>query len=212
MEKVKSIILILFIIMFISCDNKSDKTQSFSPMDEIYSGAFETFYNYIETLNDNELSEEKMSQFFSSNFSMIIGNPTLTLSNISNLTAVYNDIRNNTYSFICSPNEFNELKLSKLSYMPLTKNSVNIGLLDVFLCSDNRTPSYKMAFIYNLVFDESKEKWLMNALTELNPKNYPFKWKQVEIKDSFKYIGEKSIDEIQPLLASELVKGNKKLD
>ena len=198
--------------MFISCDNKSDKTQPFSTLDEIYSGAFETFYKYIETLNDNELSEEKMNQLFSSNFSMIIGNPTLTLSNISNLTAVYNDIRNNTYSFICSPYEFNELKLFKLSYMPLTKNSVNIGLLDVFLCSENRTPSYKMAFIYNLVFDESKQKWLMNALTEVNPKNYPFEWKQVEIRESFKYIGEKSIDEIQPLLASELVKGNKKLD
>ena len=198
--------------MFISCDIKSDTTQSFSPMDEIYSGAFETFYNYIDTLNDNELSEEKMNQLFSSNFSMIIGNPTLTLSNISNLTAVYNDIRNNTYSFICSPYEFNELKLFKLSYMPLTKNSVNIGLLDVFLCSENRTPSYKMAFIYNLVFDESKQKWLMNALTEVNPKNYPFEWKQVEIRKSFKYNGEKSIDEIQPLLASELVKGNKKLE
>ena len=197
--------------MFISCDNKSDKTQPFSTLDEIYSGAFETFYNYIETLNDNELSEEKMNQLFSSNFSMIIGNPTLTLSNISNLTAVYNDIRNNTYSFICSPYEFDELKLSKLSYMPLTKNSVNIGLLDVFLCSENRTPSYKMAFIYNLVFDESKQKWLMNSLTEVNPKNYPFEWKQVEIRESFKYNGEKSIDEIQPLLASELVKGNKKL-
>ena len=69
-----------------------------------------------------------------------------------------------------------------------------------------------MAFIYNLVFDESKQKWLMNSLTEVNPKNYPFEWKQVEIRESFKYNGEKSIDEIQPLLASELVKGNKKLE
>ena len=37
MDIVKSRILTLFIIMFISCDNKSDTTQSFSPTDEIYS-------------------------------------------------------------------------------------------------------------------------------------------------------------------------------
>ena len=182
-------IIVSITLLFISCDNKNGiETHLFSPIDKLYSGAFETFYDYIATINKNELTRDKMSEFFNVNFSMIIGNPTLTLPTITEITAVYNDIRTNTYSFICSPSEFNELKLSKLSYMPLTKNSVNIALLDVFLCSENRVPSYKMAFIYNLVFDESKDKWLMNTLTELNPKNYPDNWKQVEIRDSFKYI------------------------
>jgi hypothetical protein len=69
-----------------------------------------------------------------------------------------------------------------------------------------------MAFIYNLVFNESKDKWLMNTLTELNPKNYPDNWKQVEIRDSFKYINENENNDIKPLLASELIKGNKILN
>ena len=206
-------IIVSITLLFISCDNKNGiETQLFSPIDQLYSGAFETFYDYIATINKNELTHDKMSEFFNVNFSMIIGNPTLTLPTITEITAVYNDIRTNTYSFICSPFEFNELKLSKLSYMPLTKNSVNIALLDVFLCSENRVPSYKMAFIYNLVFDESKDKWLMNTLIELNPKNYPDNWKQVEIRDSFKYINEKENNDIKPLLASELIKGNKILN
>jgi hypothetical protein len=206
-------IIVSITLLFISCDNKNGiETHLFSPIDKLYSGAFETFYDYIATINKNELTRDKMSEFFNVNFSMIIGNPTLTLPTITEITAVYNDIRTNTYSFICSPSEFNELKLSKLSYMPLTKNSVNIALLDVFLCSENRVPSYKMAFIYNLVFDESKDKWLMNTLTELNPKNYPDNWKQVEIRDSFKYINENENNDIKPLLASELIKGNKILN
>jgi hypothetical protein len=206
-------IIVSITLLFISCDNKNGiETHLFSPIDKLYSGAFETFYDYIATINKNELTHDKMSEFFNVNFSMIIGNPTLTLPTITEITAVYNDIRTNTYSFICSPSEFNELKLSKLSYMPLTKNSVNIALLDVFLCSENRVPSYKMAFIYNLVFDESKDKWLMNTLTELNPKNYPDNWKQVEIRDSFKYINENENNDIKPLLASELIKGNKILN
>jgi hypothetical protein len=206
-------IIVSITLLFISCDNKNGiETHLFSPIDKLYSGAFETFYDYIATINKNELTRDKMSEFFNVNFSMIIGNPTLTLPTITEITAVYNDIRTNTYSFICSPSEFNELKLSKLSYMPLTKNSVNIALLDVFLCSENRVPIYKIAFIYNLVFDESKDKWLMNTLTELNPKNYPDNWKQVEIRDSFKYINENENNDIKPLLASELIKGNKILN
>ena len=69
-----------------------------------------------------------------------------------------------------------------------------------------------MAFIYNLVYDESKQRWLMNALTEVDPKNYPLDWKQVNIKDSFSYTGIVLIDEIKPLLASELMKGNKNIN
>ena len=71
--------------------------------------------------------------------------------------------------------------VDKLSYLPLTKKTVNIALLDVFLCSITDT-SYKMSFIYHLVFDESKGKWLMNTLTEVHPENYPFHWKQIEVK------------------------------
>jgi hypothetical protein len=46
----------------------------------------------------------------------------------------------------------------------------------------------------------------------LNPKNYPDNWKQVEIRDSFKYINENENNDIKPLLASELIKGNKILN
>jgi hypothetical protein len=52
----------------------------------------------------------------------------------------------------------------------------------------------------------------MNALTEVDPKNYPLDWKQVNIKDSFSYTGIMLIDEIKPLLASELMKGNKNIN
>ena len=210
----KQRIFLLFILsIIISCSKKTGSEIKKHPLTEnAYSGAFDTFYQYIKTLNNNELNDDNMSELFNENFSMIIGNPTLTLKSISEITGVYNDIRNNTYSFICSPSEFNELKLAKLSYLPLTKNSVNIALLDVFLCSEDRKPSYKMAFIYNLVYDESKQRWLMNALTEVDPKNYPLDWKQVNIKDSFSYTGILLIDEIKPLLASELMKGNKNIN
>ena len=211
----KKQILSLSIISFLylSCEKKMDSdTQLYSSIDETYAGAFDTFYQYIKVLNDNQFNEEKMSEFFNQNFSMIIGSPTLTLTAIPEITATYNGIRNSTYPFICNPAEFNELKLARLSYMPLTKNSVNISLLDVFLCSENKTPSYKMAFIYHMIYDERKEKWLMNALTELNPQNYPLNWKQVEIMEPFKYLGKKEISEIKPLLASELAKGNKRID
>ena len=107
-----------------------------------------------------------MSEFLMKIF--IIGDPNTVFSSITEITQAYNGIRNQTYPFICSPYEFNELKLAKLSYLPLTK-TVNIALLDVFLCSDKQIPSYKMSFIYHLVFDESKGKWLMNTLTEVHP-------------------------------------------
>ena len=66
-----------------------------------------------------------------------------------------------------------------------------------------------MAFIYQLIYDESKGKWLMNRLTEVDIKNYPLEWNQVEIRKSFKYDGNVKIDEIKPLLASKLNKGEK---
>tara|TARA_B100000575_G_scaffold114184_1_gene90828 strand:- start:1999 stop:2385 length:387 start_codon:yes stop_codon:yes gene_type:complete len=92
------------------------------------------------------------------------------------------------------------------------QNSINIALLDVFLCSPDKTPSYKMCFIYQLVFDESKKKWLMNILTELNPINYPLEWNQIEIMDSHKYVQNIKLSQLTPLLASELIKGNKTIE
>ena len=199
-----------FLVLSSSCSNNTQsEMQNFSKIDENYLTAFDTFYAYIETLNKNELSEKKIGELFSENFSMSLGNPALFLSNIPQITTVYNSIRNENYPFICSPYEFNELKLSKLSYLPLTKNSVNIALMDVFLCSEKKIPSYRMAFIYQLIYDESKGKWLMNRLTEVDIKYYPLEWNQVEIRKSFKYDGNVKIDEIKPLLASKLNKGEK---
>ena len=194
-----------FLILSSSCSNiTQSEIQNFSKIDENYLRAFDTFYNYIETLNKNELSEEKIGELFNENFSMSLGTPNLFLDSISQITNVYNSIRNENYPSICSPFEFNELKLFKLSYQPLTKNSVNIALMDVFLCSEKKIPSYKMSFIYQLIYDESKGIWLLNRLTEVDTNNYPLEWNQVEIRESFKYNGIKKIDEIKPLLASEL--------
>ena len=194
-----------FLILSSSCSNiTQSEIQNFSKIDENYLRAFDTFYNYIETLNKNELSEEKIGELFNENFSMSLGTPNLFLDSISQITNVYNSIRNENYPSICSPYEFNELKLFKLSYQPLTKNSVNIALMDVFLCSEKKIPSYKMSFIYQLIYDESKGIWLLNRLTEVDTNNYPLEWNQVEIRESFKYNGIKKIDEIKPLLASEL--------
>ena len=194
-----------FLVLSNSCSNiTKSEIQNFSKIDENYLRAFDTFYNYIETLNKNELSEEKIGDLFNENFSMSLGTPNLFLDSISQIKNVYNSIRNENYPSICSPYEFNELKLSKLSYQPLTKNSVNIALMDVFLCSEKKIPSYKMSFIYQLIYDESKGIWLLNRLTEVDTNNYPLEWNQVEIRESFKYNGIKKIDEIKPLLASEL--------
>ncbi len=202
--------ILISLLIYCSCSKKIDSSKSsiIYEIPENYLGAFDTFYNYINTLNNNELSENIMSGFFNENFS-IIGNPNITFSNISEITKAYNGIRNQTYPFICSPDEFQRLKLAKLAYLPLTKNSINIALLDVFLCSTERTPSYKMSFIYHLVFNESKGKWLMNTLTEVNPKNYPLNWNQIEIKESHKYAQNKPLSKLTPLLASELMRGNK---
>lgn len=212
MNKVLTILIIMSLSL-VSCENKisSDKSNLYVKIDENYKGAFETFYKYISTLNNNNLSEKAMSEYFNENFS-IIGDPNTVFSNISEITQAYNGIRNQTYPFICSPYKFSELKLAKLSYMPLTKNSVNIALLDVFLCSEDKIPIYKMSFIYHLIFNKSKGKWLMNTLTEVHPKNYPLNWKQIEVKKSYKYIGRNKLSELTPLLASSLMKGQKKIE
>ena len=207
------LIVVISLMINLSCSKiiESSKSSVISEVPENYLGAFDTFYKYISALNKNELTENIMSQFFNENFS-IIGNPNVSFSTISEISKAYNGIRNNTYPFICSPNEFQNLKLAKLAYLPLTKNSINIALLDVFLCSPDKTPSYKMCFIYQLVFDESKKKWLMNTLTELNPINYPLEWNQIEIMASHKYVQNIELSQLTPLLASELMKGNKTIE
>ena len=155
------LIVVISLMINLSCSKiiESSKSSVISEVPENYLGAFDTFYKYISALNKNELTENIMSQFFNENFS-IIGNPNVLFSTISEISKAYNGIRNNTYPFICSPNEFQNLKLAKLAYLPLTKNSINIALLDVFLCSPDKTPSYKMCFIYQLIFDESKKSGL----------------------------------------------------
>ena len=207
------LIVVISLMINLSCQKttESSKSSVISKVPENYLGAFDTFYKYISALNKNELTENIMSQFFNEKFS-IIGNPNVSFSTISEISKAYNGIRNNTYPFICSPNEFQNLKLAKLAYLPLTKNSINIALLDVFLCSPDKTPSYKMCFIYQLVFDESKKKWLMNTLTELNPINYPLEWNQIEIMDPHKYVQNIELSQLTPLLASELMKGNKTIE
>ena len=92
--------------------------------------------------------------------------------------------------------------------MSLNKNDVDkINELNLDLNS-----LYKMSFIYHLVFDESKGKWLMNTLTEVHPENYPFHWKQIEVQETHKYLNEKKLNDIAPLLASSLMKGKKEIE
>jgi hypothetical protein len=49
-----------------------------------------------------------------------------------------------------------------------------------------KIPSYRMSFTYQLIHDESKGKWLIKRLAELDTKNYPLEWNKVEIRESFK--------------------------
>ena len=86
----------------------------------------------------------------------------------------------------------------------MTERFVKIALLDVFLTTPNETPRYKMSFIYSLVYDDKKESWLMNGLEEVQVKNYPNNWKQLEVRKQFKYDKKVPISELKPLLASEI--------
>ena len=61
-----------------------------------------------------------------------------------------------------------------------------------------------MSFIYSLVYDDKKESWLMNCLEEVQVKNYPNNWKQLEVRKEFKYDKNISVSELKPLLASEI--------
>ena len=125
---------------------------------KILSIGFEEYKSGEIILNDNELNEKNLSSLFSENFSIsLTGNPNLTFQNISDFTKSWNAIRNKTYSFICSPEKFSELKFAKISIQPLIDNSVMLALLNVFYCSADHIPQYKMCFIYTLLFDENEE-------------------------------------------------------
>ena len=180
-------------------DTKSKDTKEATA----YKGAFDTFYKYIETLNKNELTDENIKKLFNVNF-CFSGSPNLILSDHAEIKTFYNSIRNGIYPKICHPHKFSALKLHKLAYLPMTERFVKIALLDVFLTTPNETPRYKMSFIYSLVYDDKKESWLMNALEEVQVKNYPNNWKQLEVRKQFKYDKKVPISELKPLLASEI--------
>ena len=67
------LIILISLLINCSCSKKIDSSKSsiISGVPENYLGAFDTFYNYINALNDNELSENIMSGFFNENFSII---------------------------------------------------------------------------------------------------------------------------------------------
>jgi len=179
-----------------------EKANSFSQKEHQYKDAFDTFYNYISILNKNELTEENIRNLFNENF-CFHGNPNLILSTHEDIKNFYHSIRNKTYPAICHPHKFTALKLHKLSYLPLTENSVKIALLDVFVTTPNNTPRKKMSFIYSLVFNKNKNSWLMNSIEEVRVKNYPV-WNEVDIRNELKYSLKIPINKLKPLLASEI--------
>ena len=48
--------------------------------------------------------------------------------------------------------------------------------------------------------------------SEVHPENYPFHWKQIEVQETHKYLNEKKLTDIAPLLASSLMKGKKEIE
>jgi hypothetical protein len=197
-------ILITIAVAFAICGQllAEDNVNGIRKIEPGYKGAFDTFYKYISTVNKNELSEEKIKKLFTTNF-CFLGNPNLVLSTHKEISDFYVSIRNKTYPIICHPHKFIALKLHKLSYLPITENSVKIALLDVFITTPNKTPRKKMSFIYSLVFDKNSDAWLFNSIGELRVKNYP-KWTEVRIRDKFKYNLKVPISKLKPLLASEI--------
>ena len=195
---------ILILAIFALCGQllAEEKFNNIPESEHQYKSAFDTFYNYIRILNKNDLTEKNIRKLFNENF-CFKGNPNLVLSTHEDITKFYHSIRNKTYPTICHPHKFTALKLHKLSYLPLTKNSVKIALLDVFITTPNNTPRKKMSFIYSLVFNEENDSWLFNSIEELRVKNYP-KWNEVKIRDEFKYSLKIPINKLEPLLASEI--------
>jgi hypothetical protein len=168
-----------------------------------YKSAFDTFYNYIEIVNKKGLSLREVQQLFNPSF-CLKGNPNIVMESYEDIHKFYSSIRNEIYPKICYPYKFVNLKLHKLCYLPLTESSVKIGLLDVFETTPNRTPRFKMCFIYDLVRDSKTNKWLMNGLQEVRVKNYPKQWKQIDVRSDMKYDLNRPISALKPLLASKI--------
>ena len=126
---------------------KNDEESKFKLEDYCYQFADDY---YIEDdwvyVNDiiNVLPDSYTSRkLFNENF-CFHGNPNLILSTHEDIKNFYHSIRNKTYPAICHPYKFTALKLHKLSYLPMTENSVKIALLDVFVTTPNNTPRKKM--------------------------------------------------------------------
>ena len=168
-----------------------------------YKSAFDTFYNYIEIVNKKGLSLREVQQLFNPSF-CLKGNPNIVMESYEDIHKFYSSIRNEIYPKICHPYKFVNLKLHKLCYLPLTESSVKICLLDVFETTPNRTPRFKMCFIYDLVRDSKTNKWLMNGLQEVRVKNYPKQWKQIDVRSDMKYDLNRPISALKPLLASKI--------
>ncbi len=178
-------------------------SSSGSEIDLKYKGALDTLFEYWDSLNANELSEERMKDLFSEEF-CFVGRPNLFFNNISETTVFYNTVRNEVYPAICSPYDFVAVKINRLSYLPVAENSVFIGLMDVFITTPNQTPRVAMAFAYNLVFDEEKGKWLMNSLINFSVDSYPKNWIQLNVEPRWKYDGRKPIQELRKIQAEEV--------
>ena len=83
----KTFYVLSIISLFISCHRNKVDNPAYFEIVEQYRGALDTFFDYVDILNDNELNEKNLSSLFSEKFSIsLIGNPNLTFQNISDFT------------------------------------------------------------------------------------------------------------------------------
>ena len=118
-------------------------SSSGSDIDPKYKGALDTLFEYWDSLNANELTEERMKDLFSEEF-CFVGQPNLFFQTIPETTGFYNAVRNEVYPAICSPYDFEALKIDRISYLPVDENSVLIGLIDVFLTTPKVISDFKL--------------------------------------------------------------------
>ncbi len=194
-----SLLWLRFLIAFLSIVGRG----AASDVDSRYKGALETFYLYWETLNQNKISEEVMGGLFSKQF-CFVGNPTVSFSTIKETTAFYKSVRNEIYPAISSPFEFQSLKIYKLAYQPVAKDSVLLALIDVFHTSPNQTPRKAMCFAYNLVLDKEQGKWLLNSLINFSVGSFPSNWIPIEVEDRWAYRDGPPVEELQSILAADV--------
>jgi len=133
-------ILIFVLIGLATIPSKG--SSSGSDIDPKYKGALDTLFEYWDSLNANELSEERMKDLFSEEF-CFVGQPNLFFQTIPETTGFYNAVRNEVYPAICSPYDFEALKIDRISYLPVEEN-VLIGLIDVFLTTPKVISDFKL--------------------------------------------------------------------